>query len=103
MALVAVHALYAVLFFLMPARIITTYSANWLIGKAAEATSVIFQADAQARDVRAARFGADNHLHIRWHREWNELEPELKKGLMPFVERMRVSIERDLEGKVRKV
>ena len=32
-ALISVHALYAVLFFLMPARIITTYSAQWLAGK----------------------------------------------------------------------
>jgi signal transduction histidine kinase len=102
-ALIAVHALYAVLFFLMPARIITTYSAQWLAGKVDEATSVIFQADAQARAARAVRFGADNHLQIRWQRTWNELEPESKKGLRPFVERARATIERKLEGKVRKV
>ena len=102
-AIIAVDALYAVLFLLMPARIITTYSARWLVGKADEATSIIFQEDEQARDARAARFGADNHLRIRWRRTWGEPEPEPKKGLRPFLDRARASIERDLEGKVRKV
>jgi len=102
-AIIAVAALYAVLFLLMPARLLTMYSAHWLIGKAVEATSVIFQEDAQARDARAARLGADNHLKIRWRRKWDEAKPESGKGLRPFVERARATIERDLEGKVRKV
>ena len=102
-AIIAVDALYVVLFLLMPARLLTTYSAHWLVGKAEEATSVIFQDDAQARDARAARFGADNDLQIRWRRTWDEPEPASEKGLRPFLERARASIERDLEGKVRKV
>jgi signal transduction histidine kinase len=102
-AIIAVAALYAVLFLLMPARLLTIYSARWLVGKAEEATSVIFQEDAQARDARAARFGADNHLKIRWRRKWDKAKPESEKGLRPFVERARATIERDLEGKVRKV
>jgi hypothetical protein len=102
-AIIAVAALYAVLFLLMPARLLTVYSAHWLVGKAEEATSVIFQEDAQARDARAARLGADNHLKIRWRRKWDEAKPESEKGLRPFVERARATIERDLEGKVRKV
>jgi signal transduction histidine kinase len=102
-AILAVGALYAVLFLLMPARILTIYSAHWLVGKAEEATSVIFQEGAKARDARAARFGADNHLQIRWRRTWDEPEPASEKGLRPFLERARASIEHDLEGKVRKV
>ncbi len=103
LALIAVHALYAVLFLLMPARLMSVYSAHWLVGKAEKATSVIFQEDAQARDRRAAQFGADNHLHAHWQRTWDGPEPKSEKGLRPFLERARASIERDLEGKVRKV
>ncbi len=103
LALIAVHALYAVLFLLMPARLMTVYSAHWLVGKAAEATSAIFQENAQTRDRRAAQFGADNHLHVSWLRTWDEPEPKTKKGLRPFIERAKASIERDLEGKVSKV
>jgi signal transduction histidine kinase len=102
-AIIAVDALYAVLFLVMPARILTTYSAHWLVGKAEEATSVIFQEPAKARDARAAQFGADNHLQIRWRRTWDEPGPESQKSLRPFIERARASIERDLKGKVRKV
>jgi signal transduction histidine kinase len=102
-AIVAVDALYVVLFLLMPARLLTTYSAHWLVGKAGEATSIIFQEDGRARDARAARFGTDNHLQIRWQRTWDEPEPESKRGLRPFLERARATIERDLEGKVRNV
>ena len=82
-AIIAVDALSAVLFLVMPARTLTTYSAHWLVGKAEEATSVIFQEDAQARDARAARFGADNHLQIRWHRTWDEPGPESRKARDP--------------------
>lgn len=102
-AIIAVDALYAVLFLLMPARTLTTYSAQWLVGKAEEAASVIFQEDGQARDARAAKFGTDNHLQIRWRRTWDDPEPEPKRGLRPFLERARASIARDLEGKARKV
>ena len=87
----------------MPARLLTVYSARWLVGKAGEATSVIFQEDAQARDRRAAQFGADNHLQVRWLRKWDESEPESEVGLRPFLERAQASIERDLQGKARKV
>lgn len=102
-AIVAVDALFAVLFLLMPAELLTTYSAHWIVGKAEEATSVIFQEDPQTRDARAAWFGADNHLHVRWQRRWDEFERASEKGLRPFLERARASIERNLEGKVRKV
>ncbi len=102
-AIIAVDALFAVLFLLMPARLLTTYSARWLVGKAEEATSVIFQEDPKARDASATRFGADNHLLIRWRRAWDEPEPASEQGLRPFLERARASIEHDLQGKVRKV
>ncbi len=103
LALIVMHLLYAVLFLLMPPRLLTTYSARWLAVKAQEATSLIFQEAAQARDARAARFGADNHLQIRWRRTWDEAKQEPQKGLRPFLERARASIERDLKGKVGKV
>ncbi len=102
-AIIAVDALFAVLFLLMPARLLTTYSAHWLVGKAEEATSVIFQEDPKTRDASATRFGADNHLQIRWRRAWDEPEPASERGLRPFLERARASIEHDLQGKVRKV
>ncbi len=102
-ALVAVDALFVVLFFLMPARLMTTYSARWLVGKSEEAASIIFHADVPARDALAIRFGADNHLQIRWRRTFAEPSPGSEKGLRPFVERARASIERDLQGIARRV
>ena len=102
-AIIAVAALYAVLFLLMPARLLAMYSAHWLVGKAVEATLVIFKENPPARDARAARFGADNRLKICWRRNWDAAKPEPGKGQRPFVERARATIERDLAGKVRKV
>jgi signal transduction histidine kinase len=102
-AILAVGALYAVLFLLMPARLLPTYSAHWLIGKAEGAALVIFKADPHERSALAKRFGADLHLHICWRRTWDQSEPTSEKGLRPFLERAKASIERDLEGKVSKV
>jgi hypothetical protein len=102
-ALIAVDALFAVLFLLMPARLMTTYSAHWLIVKAEEASSAVFQADAQERDALAAQFGANNNLQVHWRRMWDEPGPNTKKSLRPFLEQTRATIERDLGGKARKV
>jgi signal transduction histidine kinase len=101
-ALLAIDAIYAVLFVLMPARLLTTYSAHWLIMKTEEASSLILQADTQERDALADRFGEDNNLQVSWRRTWDEPGTETKKPLRPFMERVRASITRDLGGKVRK-
>ncbi len=102
-AIVAVDALYVVLFLLMPARILTVYSANWLTGKAEAAAMLVFQDDEQERDAISARFGADNHLRIRWRRTWDPPDPPLREGLRPFIDRAKATIEADLAGKVRRV
>ena len=47
--------------------------------------------------------GSGQPFGDRWRRKWHEAKPESEKGLRPFVERARATIERDLEGKVRKV
>jgi signal transduction histidine kinase len=103
LALVAVNLLYAVLFILMPARLMTIYSANWLTAKAEVASVVIFQENEKERPAIAARFSAENHLQVRWLRRWEESAQETKKTLRPFLERARATIEKDLAGRVSKV
>jgi signal transduction histidine kinase len=103
LALVAVNALIAVIFILMPAQLLTIYSANWLTGKAEVAALLIFQENAQERDAIAARLEADNHVQISWQRTWDEPGPETRKSLRPFLERARATIESDLAGRIRKV
>ncbi|MGO9486842.1 MAG: ATP-binding protein [Rhodomicrobium sp.] len=101
-AVLAVEALNAAVFLLIPARIVRLYSGHWLIAKSEEAASAIFQADAKARDTLSARFGADNNLYIRWQRTL-PATPESDQFLRPWLERVRMAIENDLKGKARKV
>jgi signal transduction histidine kinase len=103
LALVAVEALNAVLFVLIPPRVLRLYSAHWLIAKSEEAALAIFQADAKTRDVLSARFGVDNNLHIRWKQSWDAGALESDQFLRPFLERARMAIESDMKGKARKV
>jgi signal transduction histidine kinase len=103
LALVAVEALNAVVFVIIPPRVLRLYSAHWLIAKSEEAAFAIFQADAKARDILSGRFGADNNLHIRWQRTWDADAPEPDRFLRPFLERARMTIESDLKGKARRV
>jgi signal transduction histidine kinase len=103
LALVAVEALNAVVFVLIPARVLRVYSAHWLIAKSEEAALAIFQADAKARDSLSARFGANNNLQIRWQQSWDADAPESRQFLRPFLERVRMAMERDLKGKAGKV
>jgi signal transduction histidine kinase len=102
-ALLAVEALNAAVFVLIPARVLRPYSAHWFIAKSEEAALAIFQAEAKARDSLSARLGADNNLDIRWQRTWEEGAEESNKFLRPFLERARMAIETDLKGKARKV
>ena len=61
----------------IPARLMMVYSAHWLIERADEAALAIFKADAKARDALSARFGAENHLHIRWQRKWDVADAKI--------------------------
>ena len=57
-ALIIVQVLYAIVFVLMPARLMVVYSAHWLIEKSEEAAIAIFKADPAARNALAARFAS---------------------------------------------
>ena len=102
LAVLAVEVLNAVVFVFIPARLMTAYSAHWLIERADEAALAIFKADVKARDALSARLGAENHIHIRWQPVWDGADPKLPEFTRPFLERVRTAIERDLQGNARR-
>jgi signal transduction histidine kinase len=102
LALIAVQALYAAVFLLIPARILSLYSAHWIIARSDEAASAIFQAAEKNRDALAAKLGAENHLHVRWESTWAVGEAS-SQFIGPFLERTRASIESKLKGTAKKV
>ena len=104
LVVLAVQVLNAIVFVLMPAHLLTVYSAHWLIEQSEAAALAIFQADTKARRPLSARLGADNRLQIRWLPEWAEPASAAASALTrPFLERARGSIEADLKGKAGKV
>ncbi len=66
LALLAVQAMNGLTLYLLVPRVTRIYSARWFIGTVDNVALTVFQADAKARDAVAARFGADNRLHVRW-------------------------------------
>ena len=49
LVVLAVEALNAIVFVLMPARLLTVYSAHWLIEQSEAAVLAIFQADVESK------------------------------------------------------
>jgi signal transduction histidine kinase len=103
LVVIAVEALNAVVFVLMPARLLTVYSAHWLIEQSEHAALAIFQADTNARGPLSAQLGADNRLKIRWLPSWDEARLASSTLNRPFLERARAAVEAELKGKVIKV
>ncbi len=104
LVVLAVEALNAIVYVLMPARLLMVYSAHWLIEQSENAAVAIFQADRNDRNPLAARLGAGNRLHVRWLPAWNGVTAD-SHGLItrPFLGRARASIEADLKGTAARV
>jgi signal transduction histidine kinase len=99
LAIAAILALVLVVFVFMPARLMTVYSAQWVIATAEEAATVIFAADMQQRDALAARLEADKQLHIGWRRTWDEAALSPARFRRPHLERMAATVESNLQRK----
>jgi signal transduction histidine kinase len=103
LAVLAVQALDALVLYLVIPRAIKVHSGHWLAETAKDAALTIFQTDPKARAAVSARFGADHHLNIRWQAEEDAVTPGSHGRSRPLLERARAAIERDLDGKVRRV
>lgn len=98
-AIVTILALFIVLFFFMPARLMTAYSARWVIATTEDAATAIFQANVQDREALSARFEAESHLRIGWRRTRDEAASSPQKFRGPYIRRMAATIENDLQLK----
>jgi signal transduction histidine kinase len=103
LAVLAVELLNAIVFFLMPARLITIYSAHWLVAKGELAALVVFEANAEARGALCASLEAGTQLHISWQPARSEVQRGPNLLIRPYLERVRGAIEAELNGKVKKV
>ncbi len=99
LAIVATLALFIVLFFFMPARLLTAYSARWIIATADETATTIFQANVKDRKTLSDRLGAEKNLRIAWQRAWDEPALDPRRFRRPYVQRAAATIESDLRLK----
>jgi signal transduction histidine kinase len=103
LAVLAVEALNTTVFLILPARHLTLYSAHWLIGKVEEAAQTIFQADTSARKALSAKLEEGTRLRFRWHPGGDGAAPNDDAVMRPFLEQVRTTLEKHLQGKVAKV
>jgi hypothetical protein len=101
-ALLAVQAMNAAIFFLLPPPHLPVYGARWLIEKIEEAAPPIFSAQESDRPRLAEQAGAQDNLRIRW-RPSNQVQPEPPTYAFPTLDRIRASLENGLRDKVRAV
>ena len=101
-ALLAVQAFNAAAFFLLPPPPMTVYSARWLIEKIGEAVPAIFATEEAERPLLAEQAGAQDNLRIRWQRSPVQTQPDPGHG-PSILDRVRASLEKDLQEKVRTV
>lgn len=100
-ALVAIQALNAVAFLLLPAPQITVYGARWTVEKAKEAAEQIFAAEAGLRTEHARGVSNASGLIVSWsERPAGGSRPPVRLFLL---DRMKASLERDLSGKLLQV
>jgi signal transduction histidine kinase len=100
-ALLAVQALNAAAFFLLPRPEISVHSARWLIGKIEETASAIFAASGAERQALASQADAQNDLRIHWRND--AFEPHRHTPHSHVLDRVEATLERDLAGKVHAV
>ena len=101
-ALLAVQAMNAAIFFLLPPPHLPVYGVRWLIEKIEESVPAIFAAQESDRPHLAEQAGAQDNLRIRW-RASNQIQQEPPTYAFPILDRIRVSLENDLRDKVRTV
>ena len=102
-ALLAVQALNAAAFFLLPPPEMPVYSARWLIEKAEEAVPAILAAQETERQILAEQAGAKNNLRIRWQLSKTQIQPDPPTHASSVLDRVRASLEKDFGDKVRMV
>ena len=103
LAVLAVEALNTAVFLILPARLLTLYSAHWLTAKVEDSALSIFQADVNARKALSARLEEGSRLHIRWLPVYDNSAPNGTEVMRPFLDQARTTIESNLKGKVAKV
>ena len=101
-ALLAVQAMNAAIFFLLPPPHLPVYGALWLIEKIEESVPPIFAAQDSDRPRLAEQAGAQDNLRIRW-RPSNQIQLEPPTYAFSILDRIQVSLENDLRDKVRTV
>ena len=101
-ALLAVQAMNAAIFFLPPPPHLPVYGALWLIEKIEELVPPIFAAQDSDRPRLAEQAGAQDNLRICW-RPSNQIQLEPPTYAFSILDRIQVSLENDLRDKVRTV
>ncbi len=101
-ALLAVQAMNAAIFLLLPPPQMPVYSARWLIEKIEETVPAIFAAQEADRPHLAEQAETQDNLRIRW-RPSNQIQPEPPAYSSLVLDRVRASLEKGLGEKVRAV
>ena len=110
-ALLAVQALNAAVFFLLPPPPSPVYSAHSVIEEVEETVAAVFAADKADRALLAELSGTRNNISIRWTSSREELPP-FPPGADPsqgqdfgssVLERVRVSLQKGLNEQARGV
>ena len=101
-ALLAVQAMNAATFFLLPPPQMPVYSARGLIEKIEKTVPAIFAAQEADRPHLAEQAATQGNLRIRWQPS-NQIEPEPPAYASLALDRVRTSLEKGLGEKVRTV
>jgi signal transduction histidine kinase len=102
-AILAVQALNAAAFWLLPPPKMTVYGARWLIGRIEKAVPAIFAASEKDRPLLAGQAGARSSLQIHWEPKGERNQPDPPRLGPPPLDRVRASLEKDLEKEVRMI
>ena len=102
-ALLAVQALNAATFFLLPPPPMSVFGARWLIEKVEETVQAIFAAAETDRPLLAGLAGAQNNLRMRWQLSRDQIPPDPPRHGPAILDRVGASLEKDLREKVRTV
>lgn len=105
-AILAVQALNAVVFFLLPPPPMPVYSAHAVIETIEEIAQAVFAANKTERPELVKRLAAQNTLHIRWQSSMEPLPPGPPDEPGPrseTLDRVRASLAESLKEKVRAV
>ena len=102
-ALLAVQAMNAAAFLLLPHPEMPVYSARRLIEKVEEAVPAIFAAQETERQLLAEQAGVKNNLRIRWQLSKDQIQLHPPTYASSVLDRVPASLEKDFREKVRTV